>query len=164
MSKESEEIRKALIAIVKGSNSVVAEWCRVKSITGKSCTVDVDGLAIDKIALGFDDSGVTVYPKENTDVLVLFASNTNNVGVVIWAKETDKIEIMGNGNGGLIKIDDLKQQYDNNLEAIKASCVAGFTALAGLDGSASLNAFNTAKNSILALDKTALENDKIKHG
>lgn len=77
----------------------------------------------------------------------------------------DKVIQFNDGTfGGLIKIDTLKIQYDAMIAAFKAACVAGFTALSGLDGGASLSAFNTSAASIQNLNKTTLENTTVTHG
>ena len=166
MSTESDKIRKAIKSIAESGkdSSSVCVWATIKSISGKTCTITIDEIDIPDILLGFENSGVIVYPSANSDVLVLFINNTNTGGVVVYAEQTDKIEIMGNANGGLIKIDNLKAQYDTALDAIVAACSAAFTAQAGIDGSLGLNAFNAAKSAIMHLDKTFLENTKIKHG
>lgn len=164
MSEYSEKIRRALIAIIDSRIPLATEWGNVKSVSGKTCTVTIDELDIPDILLGFDNSGVIVYPKVGSDVLVLYVSNQKTIGVIVYATQTDKVEIMGNVNGGLIKVDNLKTQYDTALDAIVAACVAGFTAQAGIDGSIGLNAFNAAKTAIIHLNKTPLENTKIKHG
>jgi hypothetical protein len=78
--------------------------------------------------------------------------------------EVDQIYLNGENNGGLIKIDNLKSQYDAGIAAIKAACVAGFTALSGLDSGVSLSAFNAAAASIQNLNLTPLQNNTVKHG
>jgi hypothetical protein len=50
------------------------------------------------------------------------------------------------------------------IASFKAAISAGFTALSGLDGGASLSAFNSAAASVINLNKTTLENTKVKHG
>jgi hypothetical protein len=83
---------------------------------------------------------------------------------VSMVSKVDQIYLAGDANGGLVKIDDLKLQYDTMIASFKAAISAGFTALSGLDGGASLSAFNSAAASVINLNKTTLENTKVKHG
>jgi|GEM_PF-5341560 len=76
----------------------------------------------------------------------------------------------GDGSfGGLMKIDNLKTQWDSNVSAIKTSVLAGLTlidtqlmALGQAGGT--VIAFNTAALNILSLTKATLENNTITHG
>lgn len=116
-------------------------------------------------------SGIYIEPAMNSYVLVGLIGNDMNqtfiaqfseiVSFKVIAEETN---LNGDAFGGLIKIDSLKSQYDANFNAVKAACVAAFTALSVIDGSVSLNAFNASSSAIAPLNKTSLENTKVKHG
>jgi hypothetical protein len=71
-------------------------------------------------------------------------------------------------NGGLIKIDNLKTQYDANIAAIKSAVNSALTIidtqLSALGQPGGSNAaFNAAAAAILNLNKIPLENTRIKH-
>lgn len=108
------------------------------------------------------ENGFVIIPEVGSKVIVSFESD--QIGFVSMFSGVSEIRLNGVVNGGLIKIDDLKTQYDANIAAIKAACVAGFTALSGLDGGASLTAFNSSATSILNLNKGTLENTTVLHG
>lgn len=124
------------------------------------------------------NDGFILIPKEQTQVIVCimpdnsaYVFKCNDIEKIICVIDSSNSYVFdtngfiwnGGNNGGLIKIDNLKTQYDTNIAAIKAACVAGFTALSGLDSGASLNAFNSSAAAIQNLNKTSLENTKIKH-
>lgn len=148
-------------------DALVSVACTVSNVNTTDYTCDcspVDGSADFKgVLLNADaKNGFVLVPKNDSVVVITMTSNVN--AFVSMVSEVDTILMKGDAFGGLIKIDDLKTQYDANVTAIKAACVAAFTALSGLDGSASLNAFNAAAVAIQNLNKTTLENTKIKHG
>lgn len=97
----NEEIRKAITSMVKGLIPINSTWCVVKSVSAQECVILIDDLEIDGILLGYDKSGVIIYPKPNSNVLVAFVDNTQTTGVVLTVEETNKIELMGNVNGGI---------------------------------------------------------------
>lgn len=98
---DKETIRKTIQAMMEGLIPLNSTWCTVSAIDEQTCKVKIDDLEIEGILLGYDKSDVIVYPKTDTDVLVAFIDNTKTNGAVIMVQETDKIEIMGNANGGL---------------------------------------------------------------
>ena len=106
--------------------------------------------------------GFTLIPENGSIVIVTMQSNAT--GFVSMVSNVSQIYLHGEDLGGLVKINDLKTQYDSFVTGIKAACVAGFTALSGLDSGASLSAFNAAAASILSLNLSTLENTKVKHG
>jgi len=165
---EAEEIRKAIRAMVMNMIPLNTAWCKVKSVNGYSCNVEFDDLLIENILLGFDKSGVVIKPVINSDVLVAFINNTRNIGAVIMVEQTDSVEIMGNVNGGTVKINPLKTELaklNSNLNVLKVATQAAITTLSGIiDGGASASAFNAAIAAMQLQDLTQLENVKIKHG
>lgn len=141
--------------------------CTVTDIntTNYTCNCSpVDGSAdfINVLLNADKKTGFVLIPKNNSIVVITMTSNVN--AFVSMVSEVDTILMKGDAFGGLVKIDDLKTQYDANVTAIKAACVAGFTALSGLDSGASLAAFNASATAILNLNKVTLENNKILHG
>lgn len=164
MGKERELIDALRNAV--NSSPTYAIPCTVININA-DLTCDcapIDGSAnILNVKVNADNkNGFVLKPVQNSVVMVTLTSEST--GFVSMVSDIDSIQLNSDNLGGLVKIDNLKLQYDANIAAIKAACVAAFTALSGLDSGASLAAFNSAATSILDLDKTALENTKVKHG
>lgn len=164
---EAEEIRKAVLAIIKDSIPKNCTWAKVKSITGQSCTITIDELDIENIFLGFDLSGVIVYPVLNTDVLVVFIDNSKTNGAVIYVQETEKIEIMGKEFGGLAIVEKLKEQYnkiEQDLNSLKQLFITWVPVTQ--DGGAALKSASATWAAQLLIEtlKNDIENDKVSHG
>ena len=163
----SEKIRRAIIAIMEGKIPLNSTWAKVKSIDAQTCTVTIDELDIEKILLGFDKSGLIIYPTVGSDVLVMFIDNTKTNGAVMYVKETDKIELMGNSKGGLAIVEKLKDQY-NKIEQDINDLKTAFTGWSPVsnDGGAALKTATTAWAGLQLTQTTEadIENDKVKHG
>lgn len=165
----SEEIRKAIRAMMEGLIPINSSWCKVKKVEDQTCTVEDEGLEIPGILLGFDKSGVIIYPKVNSDVLVAFIDNTNTMGAVIMVEETDDMEIMGKNFGGI----PILQKIQDNLNAIKnylsveknaiSSAFAAIGAGTSANGAAGQSSFNAAMAS-QTINFSDMENKKVKHG
>lgn len=143
--------------------------CNVDSVDEPNMTCDVTPIggnsdtSIPGVKLAAEATDGFVFTP-TVDSTVIVCLTKRGVAFVAMFSEIDKIQYLDGTFGGLIKIDNLKTQWDANVTAIKAACAAGFTALSGLDGGASLIAFNAAASGILNLNKTPLENDKFTHG
>lgn len=168
MSTQVTDIRQA-VQLLSGVNDLAYEGviCRVSDIDLVlfTCTcTPIDGGAefYDVLLNANADKGFTLIPADNSVVIVQQISSTN--AYVSMVSKVDQIYLAGDVNGGLIKIDNLKTQYDTMVAAFKTAIAAGFSALSGLDSGASLAAFNASATSILNLNKTTLENTKVKHG
>lgn len=166
---EKEEIRKAIIAMLGGEKPLNSTWCICKSVSAQECTITIDDLDIEGILLGFDKSGVIVYPKPNTEVLVMFVDNTNTNGAVVLVKETDKIEIMGSNYKGLPILDEIKKNFDaikDYLSNLNTAIGTGFTAVGA--GTAAVGANGkTAFDGIMSsqvITFNDMENKKVVHG
>lgn len=129
------------------------------------------------------NDGFILIPKNDTQVIVCIMPD--NSAYVFKCNDIDKIICVidssnsyvfdtngfvwnGGNNGGLIKIDNLKTQYDANIAAIKNSVVAALaiidTQLMALgQAGGSVTAFNGVASTIQNLNKTPLENTKISH-
>ena len=133
--------------------------------TKKTVNVEpIDGsAALFQINLNGDASkSFLIIPEDNSLVGVTMVSNT--VGFISFFSQVKEIYLRGDENGGLIKINDLKTQYDSMITGFKAAIAAGFTALSGIDSGASLAAFNASAAAVVVLNKTTLENTTVKHG
>jgi hypothetical protein len=168
MSKEVTDIRQAIQAL-SGITDLTYEGvaCKVSDIdlATFTCTctpINGDAEFFDVLLNADADKGFTLIPKDNSVVIVQQTSQAT--AYVSMVSKVDQIYLAGDANGGLVKIDDLKLQYDTMIASFKAAISAGFTALSGLDGGASLSAFNSAAASVINLNKTTLENTKVKHG
>ena len=155
--------------MMEGLIPINSSWCKVKSVTDQTCTVVDEELEIRGILLGFDKSGVIVYPKVNTNVLVAFIDNTNTMGAVIMVEETENIEMMGKDYGGipiLQKIEDNLNAIKNYLAVEKTAVVAGFNSVgvgSAANGPAGAASFNSAMAG-QAITFSDMENKKVKHG
>jgi hypothetical protein len=168
MSKEVTDIRQAIQAL-SGITDLTYEGvaCKVSDIdlATFTCTctpINGDAEFFDVLLNADAEKGFTLIPKDNSVVIVQQTSQAT--AYVSMVSKVDQIYLAGDANGGLVKIDDLKLQYDTMIASFKAAISAGFTALSGLDGGASLSAFNSAAASVINLNKTTLENTKVKHG
>lgn len=141
--------------IVAGSIDLVNLVCDCAPINGNATIFNVE-ISVNK------KEGFVLVPKDESLVNVTFTSNAR--AFISMVSEVESIVMKGDTFGGLIKIDNLKTQYDTNMNAIKAACVAAFTAQAGIDGGLGLAAFNAAATAIAPLNKIPLENTNIKHG
>jgi hypothetical protein len=171
MSNQSEEIRRAILAIVDSRLPIVCSWHKVKSISedGQFCDVcdqDDEDLLITDVILGYDKSGVRIKPKVDFLVLVLFVTKTN--GFVIAAEQTDELELMGINYGGipiLEKVQDNLDEIKSYLADLKTAISAGFNGI-GSGSAASGTAGNTAfTNSMIGKSIVFDEMEgKVKHG
>ena len=168
MSKEVTDIRQAIQAL-SGITDLSYEGvaCKVSGIdlATFTCTctpINGDAEFFDVLLNADADKGFTLIPKDGSVVIVQQTSQAT--AYVSMVSKVDQIYLAGDANGGLVKIDDLKLQYDTMIASFKAAISAGFTALSGLDGGASLSAFNSAAASVINLNKTTLENNTVKHG
>jgi hypothetical protein len=163
-----ESIRKA----VEKDNDGFCVTCTVDSVdlTDMSCyCVPVKGGAdiLGVRLIANNNIGFVMIPTVGSLVVVSFLSDQS--AYVSMFSAVSEIRINGVVNGGLVKIDDLKTQWDLNFAVVK-SAVA--TALAVVDTQlivlgqpgGSVAAFNAAAASILNLNKITLENTTVKHG
>lgn len=171
-------IRKVVLSMMEGLIPLNTTWCEVVSVTDQVCKVKIDDLEIEDILLGFDKSGVIVYPKANTDVLVAFIDNSKTNGAVIYVKETDKIEIMGDANGGigltdkiaerLKRVEDsffnLQTKFNAHLTLYSAHVHSGGT-ISGSTGTTVPDTTNTSSENVTPrTDQNYISSTKIKHG
>ena len=111
--------------------------------------------------------GFLLIPANGSQVVCTATSETT--AYVSMVSDVTQVYIAGDANGGLIKIDNLKTQYDNNITAIKTAVA---TALGVIDvqlialgqAGGSVASFNGLASNILSLNKTTLENTIVKHG
>jgi hypothetical protein len=145
----------------------------VKKVNKNKCTCavafvneDADLNNVRLRALSDDKTtGFLIYPKVGSKVLVGFIDNKNTAAFVCSFSEIENIVINDGELGGLVKVKELMKQMQliqANFETLKAANIAAYSMLAGLDSSASLNAFNSATTAMQTVDTSNLENEKIK--
>jgi len=149
------------------------DTCTVDNFTGVRLNATIDNI----------DSQFTIYPAVGS--YVILGRLEQSFAIIKYSKierilikvGSQTLEIKGNeilineGNlGGLVKIQDLKLQYDSNIAAIKSAVGTGFasvdTALNAIASGTGVSkaAFDTAANTIVNLSLSTLENTKVKHG
>ncbi len=189
---EAREIREALIKIVGLDKMKLTEILigEVKTVDedNRRCSVEssVDTGNITYSEVGFiaeNNDGFMRVPAIGSTVLFAKMANgeqyilvySDLTKVICYIDSTNKFEFSSTGFvwnggtfGGLIKIDNLKTQWDANVTAIKTAVAAGLAvvdtqliALGQPGGSAA--AFNASATSIVNFNKTTAENTKIKH-
>ncbi len=152
--------------------------CIVKALSGKSDTnIENVGLMMEvndgEFKIPAVGSTVGVVISTLVDPYLIGWSDLEEWYIVIGTTTIDVLAgsiKFGNGSfGGLMKIDDLKTQWDSNVAALKAAVVAALTpvdvqlvALGQAGGS--VTAFNGLAGQILNLTKASLENEDITHG
>lgn len=164
--------------MLEGLIPLNSTWCTVTEVTNQTCKVKVDDLEIEGILLGFNKSDVIVYPKNNTDVLVAFVDNTKTNGAVIMVQETDKIEMMGNVNGGIgltekiaerlkraeDSIKNLESKFNNHLTLYSAHVHTGGTIM-GSTGTTTPDTSNVSNENLTPrTDQDYISSTKILHG
>lgn len=168
MSNQVTDIREAIRTLcgidLLGFESSI---CKVISVdetkfTCKCSPIDGSADFLGVLLNADKKKGFVLIPKVDSFVVVTQMSETTSC--VVMVSDISQVYIAGDENGGLVKIDNLKTQYDTMVAAFKTAIAAGFAALSGLDGGASLTAFNSAAASVQNLNKTTLENTKVKHG
>jgi hypothetical protein len=152
--------------------------CVVTPLSGQSDTPIEDvGLMVERNDGEFKipsvGSTVGVVMSTQVDPYIISWSDLDEWYVVIGNTTIDLINgtlKLGDGtDGGLIKIDDLKSQWDANIQAIKAVFQTVFaaidTSLTTAGGPAvAVSAYNPLAINIKELNKLTLENTTVKHG
>jgi hypothetical protein len=185
----SEKINSALRRMIL---SLIPQACitgKVESVDTAKFTVDVkpaDGGPVYydvriKSIIDNNETGLIILPKIGAEVLMIRIDDHN--AAVLLASEVDRIyfkansgrvleieseiKLNGDDKGGLLIHNEVKaalDQINQNVSAIKAACIAGFTALSPLDASASLNSFTASSASVAPANTSNLQNSKVKHG
>jgi len=176
-----EKIRKAILAIVDQRISnrapLSCEYGKVKQVSGDTCTVTIDELDIDGVLLGFDKSGVIVYPEVDSDVLVLFTDTKKTAGVVVYVEKTASIKMMGDVNGGIgltqkiaerlerveTAFENLQNTFNSHLITYNTHVHTGGTIM-GSTGTAAPDTNVSAENVNPKTNQNYISSTKIKHG
>jgi len=138
------EIKKSIASMSSGNGRAGLYTAKVLSTDGETCCVDIDGLTASDVQLravvNGEESGILVTPKTDSYVTVADMSGNLTRLVVVGFSEVEKIEVNaddkiifnGGGYGGLVKIEELKNNLDtlkNYVEAMKAAVSAGLSAI-----------------------------------
>lgn len=126
---------------------------------------DADFKAVKYNANGL--KGFVLEPKEDSIVIITVTSETT--AFVSMVSEVEQIYLNGDNEGGLIKITDITTELNNRytvlkniFSAIATAADAGITSAGGVAGV--VTAYNAISATLTDLNKTAYENNKVKHG
>lgn len=167
------DIKKAVKQLADKGDEVYSILCRVDSVdlTAKTCyCLPLDGGAdISDVSLICDaKTGFMIIPTLQSIVMVTMQNKST--GFIGMFSQVDFIHLNGTSFGGLIKIDNLKSQYDTNFTNLKSAIVAALAPLdavmiaLGMPAPLATQIFNTSVTGVTALNKTALENTTVLHG
>ncbi len=130
MAKSEQEIRDLLHSSLKSKPITVLASVKSVDTAKRTCSIDDDGVVMYGVRLQpitHGTTGITIYPKvgaqvlcakieEGDDYMLLHASEVDKVEVAIGQSsitiESDKIELNGGNNDGLIKIADLTSKLN----------------------------------------------------
>lgn len=145
----------------------------VVKVEGETCTVDLGGLELSGVRLRAvadgSDTGLLLSPKVGSYVLVADLSDgaLRQLAVIAYS-EVDTISIHGGDKGGLVNIENLKNNLDSlrrYVEALKSAVATGLNGV-GTSTEASGQAGATAFNSAMAghsINFENMEDTTIKH-
>ncbi|MCQ2298722.1 MAG: hypothetical protein MJZ81_01155 [Bacteroidales bacterium] len=173
------EIAKALRKIMgRYGTSAQLFTGEVKSVEGGTCTVLVGKLEVPDVLLSPADDGkdgkLIITPKTGSMVTVadLSGGELRHLSVVQWGEvekislSSDRIELNGGKNGGLVNIQDLAEKL-NKLEKDNNSLKQAFSSWVPVpqDGGSSLKAVvaSWASQQLVQTRVSDLEDDKITH-
>lgn len=152
--------------------------CDVLPLEGKAPYQDVRLLPLS----GSGDFGFTLYPKKDTNVVILKKDDTEAFlfscqeieSMELFVGDQFKLEVKNNGdcifndgnNGGLVIIDKLKQQVEKNSQLLQ-KIMTVFSSPVNEAGNGAPSVFQQALNIATQGSQTAdlsnITNDKIKH-
>lgn len=124
-----------------------------------------------KATIDKKNNGLVLLPVVGSYVLITNVGDSNTDTVILVYTEveevliTGSVSINGGDNGGVVRVADLNDNLkalNDSINTLTNAIRVGFTALSPLDGSASLNAFNTANVGNIVVFKD-MENTKVKH-
>ncbi len=137
------EIKESIKKIASTGGMFRAFTAKVKSVNGKTCTVELEGLTLTDVRLravvNGENSKILVTPKTDSCVLVVdLAGDLSQLAVVGYSEvekievDTDKIIFNGGNNNGLVKIEELKRNLNslkNYVEAMASAVSTAFSAV-----------------------------------
>ncbi len=173
------EIKESIKKIASTGGMFRAFTAKVKSVNGKTCTVELEGLTLTDVRLravvNGENSKILVTPKTDSYVLVVdLAGNLSQLAVVGYS-EVEKIEVdadnivfNGGDNKGLVKIEELKSNLNslkNYVEAMASAVLSAFNAVGAgptASGSAGAGSFEGSMSG-RSISFEDMEDDKITH-
>lgn len=147
---------------------------QVKQVSGQTCTVIINNtLELTDVRLravvNDEQSGILVTPTVGSFVMITDLSNGDKRDwAVVMYSQIDKIEINSGKNGGLINIEDLKNNLDqlkNYVEALNTAVSTGLSAIGestAASGTAGKTAYTTAMTG-KSINFQNMEDTKITH-
>lgn len=169
----NEEIRKAIKTITKDDKEVYGTRCTVKSVnlTTNTCyCLPLDESKADLVnvqLIADDQTGFLLIPAVNSIVTVEYLSNEQYY--VSQFSKLQGMQLNGDVNGGLIKIEDLLSAINTRNTTLKTAIAAALTSIdasiVALGGaSVSATAFTAATTTITDILKVTIENTTVRHG
>lgn len=167
-------IKEVLEQFVKNQLALQVLLCRVTAVDKAKALCDVEpvngqaemfDVRLRAVADG-ETSGMVIYPKVGSLVLVALIENDYNSAFVAMCSEVDEIIINGGSFGGLVNAKELKKELDKTNAVVQAIMQTLTTwVVAPSDGGLALKtAMITALTGKVLGNFTKLENEKIKHG
>jgi hypothetical protein len=184
---ESGQIRKALGELAKTGEEIYAKVCEVRAVDTSAKTVDikpVDGSAeIFNVPLQADTQGggLVIFPKAGSKVLAVFTSK--HTAVAVMCSEIDKVLLCIGGTsveitgekilinsgqlGGLVKLQELKDNLDSlkqYVEAIHSALPSAFNAIGASTAASGALGATSYQGSMAGklIQLKDMENEKIK--
>lgn len=154
---------------VMGSSQVCISQGIVKSVDGDRCSVDFAGLVISDIRLRASLADVNkkmlVVPKVGSAVIVGSLSGDLDNLVVLQVDEVESVTVNGGELGGLVKIDELKDQLGKMSSRIdKIISALSNSGTVAQDGGAAYKSNIAMALSVLEKENFEnIEDDKVKH-
>lgn len=173
MGSENRDLAEAIRQLV-GLESLeqTAIACKVSNVDTTKYTCDCSPINGDADFKGVKYNanglkGFVLEPKEDSIVIITRTSDTT--AFVSMVSEVNQIYLNGDGDGGLIKITDLTTELNNRYTVLKNIFLAVATAAdAGVSSAggtpSAVTAYNAIQATLTSLNKTAYENNKVKHG
>lgn len=157
--------------LLKGVVPISLTLGEVESVdlTARTCTVTRDSAPtlydVQLQPIVNQNNGFCVIPEVGSKIVVGILENLQNNCFVVAVHQIQKIELDGQDNGGIVKVQPLSaelQRLETNMNILKTATLAVATALdAVIPGTSA--AFNTATSAMTATDVSGLPNAKITH-
>jgi len=165
-----QDIITAIRQIANIGDEVYSIVCKVDSVdlAEKTCIcspINGDAKILDVKLMAKNQTGLFIIPKDNSDVIVTMTNKTS--GYVAMFSELEEIQLNGNNEDGLVKINDLVAKL-NNLENdinILKTALSTWVVVPNDGGSAlKIASASWYAASLTPTVKNDLENTKVKHG
>jgi hypothetical protein len=170
----NEQVRNAIKELA--GKSTTCKVGMVKSVQGtQTCTVELPEEA-DLVGVRFKaadnhvDGGIVAIPKVGTSCLIVFIGGSEDEAFLAMADEVDQYIIMGGGNDGLVKVNELVSRINrlenkvNEIIGVHNSHIHPFVGVTPATPASTAPTAMVVDSVITPLtSKNDLENTKVKH-